>query len=155
MLAMNRWGHFSGTTTRLTPKDAACPTSAERQAIKEGKREDGIVRGLMSPRLPHCIFVHLINHKSAKARWDQLTKLLGQPALEESEKEKRLTDEVTSATGGGSGQRQCKGKYHTCGEEGHSARGCRAPKEEPTAVPAAEELLRLQVALRCDLHGLY
>ena len=139
MLTMHRWGHFDGTNACPIPKDAACPTTAEGQAIKEWKREDGMAQGLLSPRLPDCIFIHLINHKTAKARWDQLTKLLGQPVLEESEKEKGLTSELPSATGRGSSHGQRRGKHHACGEEGHSARDCRAPKEELTAVPAAEE----------------
>ena len=67
MLAMNRWGRFDGTAACPTPKNAACPTSVERQAMKEWKCEEGMARGLLSPRLPDCIFVHLINHKMAKA----------------------------------------------------------------------------------------
>jgi hypothetical protein len=77
--------------------------------------------------------------ETAKGRWGQLIEELGQPALEESNTEKGLTGEPPSATGKGSGQRQRRGKCHACREEGHSARDCRAPKEEPTAVPTAKE----------------
>ena len=70
MLAINSWGHFNGTATCPTPKDATCPTSAECQAIKEWKHEDSMVQGLLSPRLLDCIFIHLINHKTVKVQWD-------------------------------------------------------------------------------------
>jgi hypothetical protein len=76
-----------------------------------------------------------------KVRWDQLTRLLGQPALVESKEKKGLTDELPLATGRGSSQRQRKGKCHACREKGHSAYNCHVLKEEPMAVPTAEELL--------------
>ena len=83
MEAMNRWGHFDGTTTCPVPKGAAHPMNAESEAIKEWKREDVMVRGLLSPRLPDRIFIRLIDHKTAKGRWEQLIEELGQPAFED------------------------------------------------------------------------
>jgi hypothetical protein len=91
MRAMYQWGHFDGTHTCPTLKDAANPTSSERQAITEWKRDNGAERGLLSPRFPDCILIRLIDQKTAKGQWDRLIEELGQPALDESGKEKGLT----------------------------------------------------------------
>jgi len=40
MEAMNRWGHFDGSTTRPVLKDTTHPTNTEVQAIKEWEQED-------------------------------------------------------------------------------------------------------------------
>jgi len=81
MQATHHWGHFDGTNTCPVPKDAAHPTNAESETIKEWNREDVVVRGLLSPRLPDWIFLRLIDHKTAKGRWEQLIEELGQPAF--------------------------------------------------------------------------
>jgi len=66
MEAMHRWGYFNRTNTCPVPKDAAHPTNAESEAIKEWKHEDVMVQGLLSLRLPDRIFIRLITHKTAK-----------------------------------------------------------------------------------------
>jgi len=96
MLAMHHWGHFDGTQACPTPKDAANPTFAERQATKEWQRQDVVVRGHLSPRLPDQIFIQLINHKTAKGRWDRLIEVFGQPGYEDTDK--GLTREVPAQT---------------------------------------------------------
>jgi hypothetical protein len=78
----------------------------ERDAIKKWEWEDIKARYLLSQRLPDCIFIRVCNHKIAKTRWDGLTKLLGQPALEESRKEEELTREPPTATERRSGLRR-------------------------------------------------
>jgi len=81
MQATHHWGHFNGTNTCPVPKDAAHPTNAESKAIKVWKRKDVVIRGLLSPRLPDWIFLRLIDHKTAKGRWEQLIEELSQPAF--------------------------------------------------------------------------
>jgi len=111
MEAMNRLGHFDGTTICPVPKDTAHPTNTEKQAIKEWEQEDRAARYHLSRQLPDCIFIGLIDHKMAKARWDGLTKELGQPELEDTRTEEGLTGEPPAVTGqGGSRRRQRRGQ---------------------------------------------
>ena len=39
-LAAQSWAHFDGTAARPAPRDAANPTSAEKEVMKECARED-------------------------------------------------------------------------------------------------------------------
>jgi len=87
MEAMHCWGHFDGTTMCPIPKDAAYLTNAESQTIKEWEKEDCATQYHLSRQLLDHIFIGLINHKTAKGRWDQLAEELGQPAQEESRTE--------------------------------------------------------------------
>ena len=140
MQAMHRWGHFDGTAMCPIPKDAAHPTNTENQAIKEWEREDAAARYHLFRNLPPQIVLCLLDcPKTAKARWDGLTKELGQPGLEDTRKE-GLTGEPPAVIGqGGSQRRRRRGKCHSCGEEGHRARDCRAPREEPATPLIAQE----------------
>jgi len=139
MQAMHRWGHFDGTAMCPIPKDAAHPTNTENQAIKEWEREDAAARYHLFRNLPPQIVLCLLDcPKTAKARWDGLTKELGQPGLEDTRKEE-LTRNPPTAIGRESGRRRRRGKCHSCGEEGHRTRDCRAPKEEPVTAPTVEE----------------
>jgi len=105
MQAIHHWGHFDGTNTCPVPKDAAHPTNTESEAIKEWKREDVMVQGLLSLRLPDRIFIQLIDHKMAKGRWDRLIEEFGQPGYETTSKDEGLTG-GSPATAEGSSQRR-------------------------------------------------
>jgi len=105
MEAMHRWGHFDGTTMCPVLKDAAHLTNAESQTIKEWEKEDRTTRYHLSRWLPDHIFIGLIDHKTAKGRWDQLAEELGQPAQEASRTE-GLTGEPPAATAEGSSRRR-------------------------------------------------
>ena len=79
------------------------------------------------------------DYPTAKVQWDRFIEELRQLGHEFTRME-GLTSKPPAATARGSSQRrQRRGMRQECGEEGHSARDCRAPKEEPTVVPAAEE----------------
>jgi len=101
MEAMHCWGHFDGTTICPILKDAAHLTNVESQTIKEWEKEGCAVQYHLSRWLPDHIFLGLINHKTAKGRWDQLAEELGQPAQEASRME-GLTREPPAATAEGS-----------------------------------------------------
>jgi len=136
MEAMHRLGHFDGTTMCPVPKDAAHLTNVESQTIKEWEKEDCAARYHLSRRLPDHIFIGLIDHKTAKGRWDQLAEELGQPTQEASRTE-GLTREPPAATAEGSSQRwrRCIGKrcpadaIHIADIEGE---GCSLAKEGDT-----------------------
>ena len=98
MLAMHCWGHFDGTQACPTPKDAANPTIAERQATKEWQRENGAAWGLLSPRLTDGTLLRICAHKTAKGRWDRLIEELGRPRYEDTDE--GLTREVPAQTTG-------------------------------------------------------
>ena len=84
---MHHWGHFDGTAVCPIPKDVAHPTNTENQAIKEWEREDAAARYHLFRKLPLQIVVCLADcPKTAKARWDGLTKELGQLGLEDTRK---------------------------------------------------------------------
>jgi len=87
------------------PKDAAHLTNAESQTIKEWEKEDCAARYHLSRQLPDHIFIGLIDHKTAKGRWDQLAEELGQPPQEASRTE-GLTGEPPAATAEGSSRRR-------------------------------------------------
>ena len=137
-----QWGYVDGTIMHPVPKDPAHPTNAESAAIKEWDCEDAIIQCRLTARVPETIETFLIevNCQTVKACWDRLTEKLGQPGPEDTRKEEELIEEAPTATGRGSGRRRRRGKRHSCREEGHRARDCCAPKEEPATVPAAQEL---------------
>ena len=79
MMATQRWAHFDGTAMRPAPRDAANPTSAEREAMKECAREDVAARSILSGRLPDWVLLAVCRHKTTKARWDALIEEFGHP----------------------------------------------------------------------------
>ena len=78
------------------------------------------------------------DYPTAKAQWDRFIEELRQLGHRFTRMGEELARESPVATGRGSGRRRRTGKCHACGEDGHSTRDCRAPKEGLTAVPAAE-----------------
>jgi len=132
------------------PKDAAHLTNAESQSIKEWEKEDRAARYHLSRRLPDHIFIGLIDHKTAKGRWDQLVEELGQPAQEASRTE-GLTREPPAATAEGSSRRRRRHREKcrpadatdTADIEGE---GCSLPKEGDThaQIVSAEAVLSQQ-----------
>jgi len=79
MLATQQWIHFDGTATCPVPRDAANPTSAEKEAMKQCTREDIAARSMLSGRLPDWVMLAVCRHKTAKAQWDALIKRFGHP----------------------------------------------------------------------------
>jgi len=79
MLATHRWGYLDGTTTCPIPKDAANPTSSEREAIKAWECEDYVAGYFLSMRLPDWLFLSLDDATPAKTQWDIVVQRLGQP----------------------------------------------------------------------------
>src|SRR5260221_5935127 len=79
MMATQCWAHLDGTATHPAPRDAANPTSAEREAMKEWAHKDGTARHLLNTRLADRTLLCICGHKTAKARWDRLIKKFGHP----------------------------------------------------------------------------
>src|SRR5712691_238336 len=79
MMATQRWAHLDGTATHPAPRDAANPTSAEREAMKEWAHKDGTTRHLLNTRLADRTLLCICGHKTAKGRWDRLMKKFGHP----------------------------------------------------------------------------
>ena len=131
------WGYFDGTNMCPIPKDPAHTTNAESEAIEGWKHEDDVAGCLLSFRLPDWLMLGMDDYPTARAQWDWLTGKVGQPGPEDSRREP--TREPPVATGRGSGQMRCRGKCHKCREEGHCARDCCTPKEEPATALITEE----------------
>jgi len=70
MLATHRWTHFNGTATRPAPRDAANPTSTEKQEASQWDQEDAIAAYLLSLRLPDDIAMDIELLPTAKEQWD-------------------------------------------------------------------------------------
>src|SRR5712691_5180660 len=77
MMATQRWAHVDGTATHPAPRDAANPTSAEREAMEEWAHKDGTARHLLNTRIADRTLLCICGHKMAKARWDRLIKKFG------------------------------------------------------------------------------
>jgi len=144
ILATCQWYYCDGTNTCPVLKDAAHPTNAEHEAMKEWEHEGAVAQYLLFARLPDWLALGLDDDPLAQQerKWDWLIRTFGQPGQEDSRKEKELTGEPPAATGRGSGQkRRCRGKHLGCREEGHRARDCRTPKEELATALIAQEPL--------------
>jgi len=91
-------------------------------------------------RLPDRVVLVIDSYPTAKAQWDWLIRKFGQPGYGDSSTEEGLTGEPPAVIGqGGSQRRRRRGKCHSCGEEGHHARNCHAPREEPATPLIAQE----------------
>ena len=72
MLASQKWGHFDGTSTCLTPKDPKAIEATEQKAMDEWDHAEMLAQYMLLQHLPDSTAIHLKNILTIAERWTEV-----------------------------------------------------------------------------------